>query len=447
MKGGHILFVAPSAYPLGGVATWIDYLVPGLRQRGWRVTLGLTEGILHNVDKYLTAHPMQGVIRIHNPTGTREGRIRNLCNAIRMAKPDIVASVNIGDVYSAVNRLKRNQFGVRAVMALHGIEVEYYEQIKLNAVSLDAVIATNRLACKLAYNIGRLEADRIYYAPYGVGFPKSFAATANQSRTRIRVGFIGRLEKSQKRVDELVAIIREMDRQNISYELLIAGAGPEENWLREELKAKIQEGAVQFLGVLSGKDLEELYGTIHTLLITSKWETGPIVAWEAMARGVLVVTSAYIGSGLEGNLRHGENCLVYPAGNAAAAVNCIVKGQDAGLRRRVERAGITLVRTKLTQERSIQHWSQCFRDIKNKPIKLAYLKDAWRKPAGRLDRLFGTRFGETLRHTLHRKAMPPLNPGDEWPHVTITTQIPNDKFWDLARNTDQAGALTCHAGS
>src|SRR5215475_4721925 len=74
MSEGSILIVAPSAYPLGGVATWIDYIVPGLRRRGWQVTLGLTEGTLHNVDAYLAVHPMQGVIRIPNWTATREGR-------------------------------------------------------------------------------------------------------------------------------------------------------------------------------------------------------------------------------------------------------------------------------------------------------------------------------------------------------------------------------------
>ena len=38
---GHILIVAPSGVStLGGSATWIDYIVPGLRRRGWQVTLG-----------------------------------------------------------------------------------------------------------------------------------------------------------------------------------------------------------------------------------------------------------------------------------------------------------------------------------------------------------------------------------------------------------------------
>jgi glycosyltransferase involved in cell wall biosynthesis len=436
MSNGHILIVAPSAYPLGGVATWIDYIVPGLRQRGWQVTLGLTEGTLHNVNAYLAAHPMQGIVRIRNRTGTGEGRVRSLCAAIRAVGPDIVASVNIPDVYSAVNRLKRSELlKLRAVMTLHGIEADYLEQIKRGALSLDAVIATNRLACKLASSVGGLESGRIYYAPYGVHLPESLATAPIKGLAPIRIGFVGRLEKPQKRIGDLVAIAREMDRQNINYQLLIAGAGPEESWLRCELKLNVERGVVQFLGALSSKELEDFYATIHTLLITSQWETGPIVAWEAMARGVLVVTSAYIGSGLECNLHHGENCLIYPLGNAAAAVKCIVEAQDVELRSRLTNAGMAFVREKMTHERSIRYWSQCFADIKSQPIRPPSVENTRCEPAGRLDRLLGMRLGEMVRHVLRCNPVP-VEPGAEWPHISVTSQIPNEKFWNLARAAD-----------
>jgi glycosyltransferase involved in cell wall biosynthesis len=444
MEDGHILLIAPSAYPLGGIATWIDYVVPGLRQRRWRVTLGLTEGILHDANTYLDAHPMQGVVRICNGTGTHEGRIRSLCAAIEAIRPDIVASVNTPDVYQAVNRLKQKGLRTRAVMTLHGIESEYYEQIRLDAESLDAIIATNRLACKLALTMGRLEGFKVFYAPYGVGLPESSVAVPT-SVTPIRIGFVGRLDKSQKQVHELLAVTKEMDRQNINYRLLIAGTGPEENWLRGELRGHIQGGTVHFLGALSSKDVQELYGKIHTLLITSKWETGPIVAWEAMARRVLVVTSRYIGSGLEGNLRHGKNCLIYPIGNTAAAVECLKKGQNDDLRSRIINAAFAFVSEKMTHERSIEHWSQCFAEIRSQAVQPPSYEERRWHPAGRLDRLLGSRLGETVRHVLRRKAMPPLNPGDEWPHVTVTSKIPAETYWDLARTADEGGATVCHA--
>jgi hypothetical protein len=246
---------------------------------------------------------------------------------------------------------------------------------------------------------------------------------------------VGRLEKPQKRIDDLVAIVGEMDRQKINYELFIAGAGPEENWLRCELKLNVERGVVQFLGTLSSKELEDFYGTIHTLLITSHWETGPIVAWEAMARGVLVVTSAYIGSGLEGNLRHGENCLIYPIGNAVAAVECIVEARDVERRSHLTSAGIAFVRQKMTHERSIKYWSDSFASIKSQPIRAPSLEDTPREPAGRLDHLLGVRLAELVRRIVRRNPVP-AEPGHEWPHISVRSQIPNEKFWDLASAAD-----------
>jgi hypothetical protein len=229
-----------------------------------------------------------------------------------------------------------------------------------------------------------------------------------------------------------------MDRRNISYQLFIAGAGPEESWLRGELKSNVERGTVQFLGALSSKEVDKLYGTIDTLLITSKWETGPIVAWEAMARGVLVVTSAYIGSGLEGNLRHGENCLIYPIGNAVAAVECIVEAQDVERRSHLTSAGIAFVHQKMTHERSIKYWSDSFASIKSQPVRAPSLEDTPCEPAGRLDHLLGVRLAELVRHIVRRNPVP-QEPGHEWPHISVKSQIQNEKFWDLASAADVGG--------
>ena len=47
--------------------------------------------------------------------------------------------------------------------------------------------------------------------------------------------------------------------------------------------------------VLCQFELAQTYPLHHVLLITSSWETGPIVAWEAMAAGMAVVVAAMWG--------------------------------------------------------------------------------------------------------------------------------------------------------
>ena len=57
-----ILFVTPTAYPLGGVAVWLDYLIQGLSDQAIVCYVGLVDGQFHLADDYLQDHPFENVI-------------------------------------------------------------------------------------------------------------------------------------------------------------------------------------------------------------------------------------------------------------------------------------------------------------------------------------------------------------------------------------------------
>jgi len=106
-----VVFIAPSAYPLGGVADWLDYTMAGLSGRGWTCRLCLVHGSGHDVDRYLKRHPWKDPMAVFNPTGSREGRIRELGAAIDGCRADVVVSVNLVDVYESVRRGRVRQAG------------------------------------------------------------------------------------------------------------------------------------------------------------------------------------------------------------------------------------------------------------------------------------------------------------------------------------------------
>jgi glycosyltransferase involved in cell wall biosynthesis len=436
----HILFIAPSAYPLGGVATWLDYIVSGLRERDWNVTLGLAEGRFHDVDAYLDVHPDDQVLRIPYGTGTREGRVRRLVHALNHAQPDIVVSVHIADVAPAVNRIRaRSERAPRVAVALHAVQAEYIGSIGNCAGAIDAVVCTNRLTCELVAAGTSVAASRIYYAPYGVDGNDTAAKEKRDPGDILRIAYVGRLEQEQKRVSDIGPVVAELDRRGVPYELTIAGGGPDDEWLRGELADAVQRGRVRFLGALAGHDLgDHVYSRADVLLITSVWETGPIVAWEAMAKGVPVVTSAYIGSGFEGSLEHGENCLMFAIGDTVAAAGCLERLQDPRLRAHLRQGGRALVAERYSTTASVGRWSASLEKIAAKlPLPVAYLAETTQSPpAGRLDRLLGRRVGETVREFLrlkyhHREA------GGEWPHATLYAEMDEEAFWQLAMSLDR----------
>src|SRR5690606_14723887 len=150
--------------------------------------------------------------------------------------------------------------------------------------------------------------------------------------------------QAQKRVRDLPRLVDELERRSVPFELLIAGAGPEQEWLRRNLDGAAP-GRVRFLGNVPRAELNErFYGRIDAVLITSSWETGPIVAWEAMAAGVPILASRYVGSGLEGGLQDGVNSLMFPVGDMAAAADCVERALDRRVRETIARGGFDLVR-------------------------------------------------------------------------------------------------------
>ena len=411
-----VLFIGPSAYPLGGVATWLDYLLPGLKQRGWQCVIGLVKGEFHNANYYLEQHPFESAISIQSSSGTRQGRIRNLVAAIRETCPDIVVGVNIPDTYVAAEIVKKKYIpSLKSIMTIHGLQADLMQDVTENECSIDAVICTNRLACRVVEVIAGFDRQRVMYAPYGVPEPER-TFDVKHDASPLLISHVGRLEQDQKRILDIPAIAAELQKLGVQFEIAIAGTGPDEVLLLEALQKVGLQNKVQFLGQVAYEELPaKVYGISNVLLLTSEWETGPIVAWEAMSRGVVVVTSAYTGSQLENSLIHGENCLMFPVGDHRAAAHCISRLQDVNLRAKLSRAGIDLVQSKYSLQTSIEAWESCFDQVMGLPArsKPALLPKVPRQ--GRLDHIFGVSVAERLRQLLgirfrHTSA------GGEWPH-------------------------------
>lgn len=428
-----IAIVIPTAYLTGGVQTWLDYVVPGLAARGWSVTVMPVDGHLHNAAKYLEQHPFDRFHTVTNTTGSREGRARALMGALESVRPDLVLSVNIADVYEAVARLRlRGLVNMRVAMALHGFNGAFFKDMKIFHQVLDGVITTNRLGVAAAEAIGGMDKSRIFYAPCGVVL--NSLPEVGLSNTSLMLLYAGRFDQREKHVFDLPKILAALEKKGVQFRLKLAGYGPDEAELRSAL-CRFGE-RVQFVGQLDERTLrEEFYQPGAILLITSPSESGPLVAWEAMSCGVLVVTSRYLGMGLEGSLRDGENCLVFPVSEADVAADTISKLQDIELPTNLIRAGHKLVSQQYSREASIAAWSQALQGVLNQPLQSPAENPVRPVASGRLDQYFGAALAETLRKVMGIKFRH-AEPGGEWPHSY--SGVDDEGFVDELRNLDQA---------
>ncbi len=412
----RVLVLAPSAYLLGGVQDWLANLVPGLRDGGLEVTVAVPDGDHHRHGPYARAYPALAAEAIANPSGSAEGRIRAIAALLERLDPELVLGVNLVDLYPAARRARRRgRFHGRVVMTLHALQADYFDDLRLHGAGIDAVIATNRLACRLASGRGGIDPARVLYAPYGVPVPP-WRLPGGDPATSLRLAWVGRLEQAQKRVHDLPPLLEALQARGLEVQLSIAGDGEERPALERSLAPWIGRGSVRMLGhVDQGRLAAEVYGHHHALVITSSWETGPIVAWQAMASGMAVVSSRYVGAGLEGALEHDATALLFPCGDRDAAASELARLREPALLERLSRAGHTLVNLRYSEAASLAAWRRALDQV----TELPPLPEAPSEPppaaAGRLDRWLGRQRGEDLRRLLglrfrHGSA------GSEWPH-------------------------------
>jgi len=415
-----ILFFAPSAYLLGGVQDWLADLVPGIRREGHDVTVAVPDGVFHCFESYRKAYPELACISLRNPTGSQEGRIQSILNCIDLVKPELIVGVNIAALYPAVARLRLLGGLVgKLIITLHAIEADYLEDLRQFRSIIDAVVVTNKLTGALVAQESLIPNERILYAPYGVKMstPK---LPLPMSDDLLRIAWVGRFEQTQKRVHDLVSILKRLDSISIPFCLSLAGDGPEATSLREQLQPWIRTDQVRWLGRLDRHQLQhQVYDQSDVLLITSSWETGPIVAWEAIAAGLVVVSSRYVGSGAEGALKDGQTALLFSVGDCEAAASALAKLLDSNLRASLAYSALEMVRNRYSDSASLAAWLKVFSiSMELPPLPLDYAefgRFSATVPSGRFDSWLGVKRAEYLRRFLGLNFRH-LSAGSEWPH-------------------------------
>lgn len=411
----RLLIVAPAAFPLGGLATWLDGLMPGLARLGWDVTLALPEGRTYSLDEYLNRHPWEPVVRIRNFAGTAMGRRRAVKRLLLTADVDVVLTVNFPEVFPAALEASREGRRVPALVAsVHGFVPGILDDLAQFRSAITAVVATNRLACAAVEVLAGCERDRIFHAPYGVEIGPPPTGAKAEVRRDLDLVWAGRLEESQKRVSDLPRLAAILDERGIGWSLEIAGSGPQEQAIRSALSANPR---VRFAGDMPAEVLRSrTLRPDRILLITSDWETGPIIAWEAMERGMAVVSSRYLGCAAEGILDDGVNAALFPVGDVESAADRLSDlFREPG---RLDSLGIAARRTaedRCSLSRSVESWNSALLAARSAAPPRFDGAAPGVAASGRLERLFGTVGSQVIR-VLTGRPICAVDSGDEWPH-------------------------------
>jgi glycosyltransferase involved in cell wall biosynthesis len=193
----------------------------------------------------------------------------------------------------------------------------------MTAVSRRVIREVERFAPAARFSVLPNAIDTAFWRP----------AETDQPRRAVRLVFAGRLQ-AKKRPLLLLGVLRELQRAaaSPSWSLTVAGDGPLERRLREEVRRLGLDERVSFTGWLGRDALRDLLWNSDVFLSTAARESFGLAALEARACGVPVV--AVEDSAVSDFITHESSGLLAKTdeGFASATARLV---RDGGLRNRI----------------------------------------------------------------------------------------------------------------
>jgi glycosyltransferase involved in cell wall biosynthesis len=413
-----LLICTPTHILRGGVERIIERLATQLPAHGFRVVLGLGRGLIFNsAERYRLEYPGLEYVDVDGRSGTRLGRVRGLRRAIEQIRPDIVLIARLFDAYEAVVERKHRGEPLRLAVTIQSYEPEYVTDLDTYADWVDLCVTSGRMIANAVDRFTAVPAERVHSIPGGV-LPAHTAVRHDDARP-LRLGYVGRLEHAQKRILDLVEMLRGLVESGTHFTCQIVGSGPAEEELRRLTAAHGLDELVVFQGWRGTEELyRDVYPNLDVFLHFAAWEGVTISPREAMAHGVVPVVSRFVGCLAEGQFLEGHNALTFDVGDLRGAVACVRRlDSDRALLRRLS-AGASRSQGGINSDSgALAAWAAGFRQALENPPRRGERPPKLRwPPSGRLERWgLPPELSETLRRWCGRVCKH-RSPGNEWPH-------------------------------
>lgn len=406
-----VLFVIQTAHPVGGVQTWIDSLARRLPDHGWRVIGALAWGArFHDPFEYRRHHPDLETVLLDGRTGTGTGKRLALGSALSSVRPDVVVPVSLAEVFPVLAAAKAAGGGPRLVYGCYELGPPMLLDAARYSTFIDRGIGVSRLTSELLVEVVGLPRSRVSHVPPGVELP---APRTGGRGERLRIGYLGRLDPPKRPLDVL-RLCSALEAAGVGFELTVVGRGELESELRRGAERLVRSGHAKILSSTTTTSLyRDVFPVLDVLAFFSESAEGlPSVLLEAMAHGVVPLSSVWTGLSEEGLIQDGVNGLLFAPGRPEEAVAALKRfwADPEGWNRLSEAARWT-VEERHTLPGMIQLWSRVLDTaLEGPPAVGTPPMHGWGRD--RAADLVGARLAEAGRRFLGRRGKHP--DAEEW---------------------------------
>lgn len=309
--------------PTGGSHTFLVDLCRGLHARGWTPTIIGVPGPEMGIRRLLDEVGADVRVHLWRPEQLPEDRAAALSRWIEASRPDAYVISNSTDVgWLALPHLQRS---LPTVSIAHNDVEAYYAPLRHYRNYIDCAVGVSLETHRKIMNSAGVPSGRAEYIPYGIralSEPEAAARFDTRDQGPLRIGFIGRVEHTQKRVLDFIPLVAELVARRVVCELHIIGDGEERETLERALRPSRPPVQVRFHGWKSPAEVRHHLRELDVFLLMSAFEGLPLALLEAIGHGVVPVVSR-TGSGNTEVVRHGDNGLVAAVGDVRGFADCL----------------------------------------------------------------------------------------------------------------------------
>lgn len=335
---------------LGGATTFLCNLAGELVARGYPVQVFSLE-----LDNRLAADFERLRIPVQCWDHHRlilEDRLELLLRELRSFQPDAVVA-NLGAVSFEI--LRYVPPGVIRAGAVQSHDPGVYRMVKAYAGHLDWLAAVSQTIRGTLQSMPEFSNVPVHYLPYGVPMPEKTRVIDPAARAPLRIIYLGRLSREQKRVHLFPAILDRLRASGIPFHWTIAGEGPEQDWLRVALKSASPNQTVSFIGPVSYAQVPRTLLDHHIFLLASDYEGLPLSLLEAMGCGLVPVVSDLV-SGIREVVDASTGELIAPDNTAGYAERIIALHKDRSRMKDLSQNAIAQVRRDFSVAAMTDRW-------------------------------------------------------------------------------------------
>ncbi|MFT5498194.1 MAG: hypothetical protein ACI9TH_003604 [Kiritimatiellia bacterium] len=322
MSAPRILFIWDDIGQYGGVRTFLLNCLNDLPHIGFEVALFDLADKPVEIDE-----EVQGLASMIQPL--RRSRMdserslqRHLHQAIRAFDPGLLVFVEWRHAEDVLACVPKSLPAINFCL-VDRPDQTYYDYAKALVSRMELILGNSyRITRRLRETLDETWHPRIGELFIGVQVPENWSLEVMRGG-RMRLVYMSRLNREQKRAQDLIPFVQAMEASKIPYELVIVGQGDVYEAVATALAAAIEQGRVVMTGSLPYPEAMQHFVGSDVFLLFSEYEGMPLVLFHALADGVVPVVSA-VPSGVEEVIRHDENGLLFPVGDAARAAAEVV---------------------------------------------------------------------------------------------------------------------------